>query len=229
MTARRCLAAAFLGLAVVTGCSRPVHDAQGALDADAAGTIRFTTAGSILRVSASRFALSEQAATIAGDLRVPAGAGPFPLVVLLHGCGGLSNAEHGWVTPLGRAGYATFTVDSFRGRGLREVCTNSQPLLSVQRVPDAYGALRVLAGHPRIDTRRVALMGFSHGGGATLASATQWAKDTYPELRRVSAPLRIHVGEADDWTPASRCRERVEALRRAGFDADITVYPGAHH
>jgi len=95
---------------------------------------------------------------------------------------------------------------------------------ALQRVPDAYGALRLLAAHPRIDPRRIALMGFSHGGALTMLASTAWAKDTYaagglpsfraffpfypncnpsfPERSRVSAPVRIHTGAADDWTPA---------------------------
>ena len=89
----------------------------------------------------------------------------------MHGCGGLGNAEWGWVGPLKAAGYATFVVDSFTGRGLTEVCMSSRALLSVQRLPDAYGALRRLATHARIDARRIALMGFSHGGSVTLFSS----------------------------------------------------------
>ena len=95
-------------------------------------------------------------------------------------------------------------------------------------------------------------MGFSHGGGATLGASTRWAHDRYaaqsgaafkaflpfypancgtvfPERMSIAAPLRIHVGALDDWTPAGPCRELVEALRASGQDAEITVYEGAHH
>jgi dienelactone hydrolase len=148
-------------------------------------------------------------------------------------------------------GYATFILDSFQGRGLIEVCTSARTLIGVQRIPDAYGALRILATHPRVDARRVALMGFSHGGSLTLGAATAWARETYappgrpafraflafypycntihPERERIAAPLRIHAGELDDWTPAAPCVRLVETLRASGQDAAITVYPGAHH
>jgi dienelactone hydrolase len=39
----------------------------------------------------------------------------------------------------------------------------------------------------------------------------------------------MHVGEVDDWTPAAPCRELTETLQAKGYDAQITVYPGAHH
>jgi dienelactone hydrolase len=69
--------------------------------------------------------------------------------------------------------------DSFRGRNLIEVCTNARTLTGTQRIPDAYGALRILVTHPKIDPRRVALMGFSHGGILTIGASTVWAKETF--------------------------------------------------
>src|SRR2546428_15908 len=54
---------------------------------------------------------------LAGALRSPSGRGPFPAVILMHGCGGVGNAETGWVSPLRAAGNAAVVVDSFGGRG----------------------------------------------------------------------------------------------------------------
>ena len=49
------------------------------------------------------------------------------------------------------------------------------------------------------------------------------------EWERISASLRIHTGELDDWTPAAPCARLTETLRASGHDATITVYRGAHH
>jgi dienelactone hydrolase len=190
-------------------------------------------------------------AVISGDLSFPSGPGPFPAVVLAHGCGGLGNAETAWAPVLRDWGYATFVIDSFSGRGLKEVCTSASTLTGTQRIPDAYGALRILATHPKIDPARVVLMGFSHGGTLTLDASTAWAKETfapagrpafraffpfypfcnivYPERDRISGPLRIHAGELDDWTPAQPCVRLAQQLKGSGQDATVTVYPGAHH
>ncbi len=51
----------------------------------------------------------------------------------------------------------------------------------------------------------------------------------YPEALAVSAPLRVHTGEADDWTPAKPCVEQVQRLKAGGHDAEIVLYPGAGH
>ncbi|HEU5197719.1 MAG TPA: dienelactone hydrolase family protein [Methylomirabilota bacterium] len=246
----RVIAVPLLTALTLAACAPTIKDTRDRLSAQDRGRIAFATPDTLARAADSRLVPADPIA-LTGELTLPAGAGPFPAVVLMHGCGGLGNAEGGWVTPLTGAGYATFVVDSFTGRGLAEVCRNARALISLQRVPDAYGALRILATHPRLDAGRIALMGFSHGGGLTLGASTRWAHDrytrtaaaafraflpfypgcnnAYPERLSISAPLRIHIGELDDWTPAAPCQELVDTLRRSGQDAEITVYPGAHH
>ncbi len=218
--------------------------------ADDAGVLSFQTAGTIERAR-GRFRMQTVPATISGDLRFPPGSGPFPAIVLAHGCSGNRGVEPNWGAALRSWGYATFVIDSFSGRGLGEVCTNGPTLVPLQRVPDAYGALRFVAAHPRIDPGRVALMGFSHGGALAMLASTGWARETYapagqpafraffafypscnaafPERNRVSAPVRIHAAGADDWTPAKPCAELAASLKAAGQDVAIEVYPGAQH
>ena len=102
---------------------------------------------------------------------------------MLFRSGGNRGVEPNWGPVLRSWGYATFVLDSFRRRGLAEVCTNGPALVPLQRVPDAYGALRLLAAHPAIDPERIALMGFSHGGALTMLASTAWAKERYaPQL-----------------------------------------------
>jgi dienelactone hydrolase len=208
--------------------------------------------GSIVKASDDgRYEPNDEPVVLSGELQFPAGAGPFPTVVLAHGCAGLGYGEITWAPLLHQSGYATFVIDSFGGRGIGGVCDDPWRLLSIQRVPDVYGALRILATHPKIDAQAVFLMGFSHGGTLAINAATRWARETYapagrpsfrgfipfypycnnsfPEREAISAPLRIHTGELDDWTPARPCQEWVDRLRANGYDARITLYAGAHH
>src|SRR5512140_1480438 len=61
---------------------------------------------------------------LTGRLKNPGGVGPFPAVVLLHGCGGISQRrDHRWAERLTGWGYVTLQVDSFGLRGLSSVCT----------------------------------------------------------------------------------------------------------
>jgi dienelactone hydrolase len=141
-------------------------------------------------------------------------------------------------------------VDSLSGRGLEEVCSSYRTLRSEDRIVDAFGALALVATHPKVDRTRIVLFGISHGGGTTLQAAAaatvrsqappsarfrgffalypRCADDNLPGSK-LAAPLRIHTGELDDWTPAHECEVLAASLRRSGNDAQMTVYPGAHH
>jgi dienelactone hydrolase len=240
-----------LAAALLAGCASDSIVLTPAPSATQSGTLAFATAGGIHRSGDGRSFMLGASTSISGELIFPQGDGPFPAVVLAHGCNGNRSIERSWGPLLREWGYATFVIDSFGSRGIAEVCTNGRALLPLQRVPDAYGALRLLAAHPRIDRARIALVGFSHGGALTMLAATSWAKETFapagqpafrafipfypncnavfPERNRVSAPLRIHTGEADDWTPAKPCAELAASLKAAGQDVAITVYPGAQH
>jgi dienelactone hydrolase len=221
---------------LLAGCAPALSDLRPTLSVTDRGTIWFRT---------------DEPLALSGELAFPDGTGPFPAVVLMHGCGGIVYRHmRGWTDTLHALGYATFVVDSFRGRSLTEVCTTGA-LTSTRRIPDAYGALRILATHPRIARDRIALMGFSHGGLAALSAGTVWARDRYvragePPYRAflpfypacngrstkpsgTAAPIRIHSGEMDDWTPAAACVELAAEATAAARDIRVTVYPGAAH
>lgn len=248
----RTLAACGVAAAVIYtlfGCASTPQTPKENLVAADQGTVWFVTAGKVVGPPVN-LRVSRETELVSGVLRFPSDAGKVPAVIIAHGCAGPHYAERSWQLVLRSWGYATFVLDSFSGRGLREVCTTNK-LLPHHRLPDVYGAIRVLATHPRIDPQRVALLGFSHGGIVTLEAATRWAKETFgqsdgvaykaffpfypwcgynaPEFSRLTAPIRFHLGERDDWTPAKPCLELVAALRAEGNDAAATVCQGAAH
>lgn len=101
----------------------------------------------------------------------PQGSGPFPTVLAFHGCGGQRQSMvdnlNSWLLP---AGYAVLFVDSFAARGIRDwqpVC-DGKLLWGNERAQDVYAALELAAAMPQVDARRMAVMGFSHGGWAIL-------------------------------------------------------------
>jgi dienelactone hydrolase len=193
-----------------------------------------------------------QPATVSGFLALPAGSDPLPVVILMHGCNGISGTEIEWATTLNGFGIATLVVDGFRRRGIAETCSGKQRLNFATRMADAFGALDYLLANPRIDAARIAIMGFSLGGEIALRTSQlrfqkHFAKGAgrfavhlafYPsgcitrlaEEDRVSgAPIRIFHGAADDWTLMGPCKAYIERLRQAGKDATLIEYPDAHH
>jgi dienelactone hydrolase len=178
---------------------------------------------------------------IRGYLAKPEGAGPFPAVVLMHSCLGLPSNWRAIESALTGAGYVALFVDEFSTRGLKETCTLDFPRVGA----DAFGALAFLAAQPEIDSRRVAIVGFSQGGDGALiiaaspAGAAHGLSDLafraaaafYPpcanELHeRLSLPTLIVVGDADGVTPAADCRRLAEVQPDV---VRLSVYRGAAH
>lgn len=207
----------------------------------------FTLSGCATSVS---FQSADQTTTVAGTLFKPDGSGPFPAVVLLHGCGGIRPHFVQWAGAIRDMGYVALLVDSFRPRGISSICANSQTMASMtrDRVADAYGALRHLKGLPFVDGDRVVLMGWSHGGWTTLEAIASrpyrsspdqfraaiafypWCRDALTEPFRV--PILVLIGGSDDWTPAKKCEDMQARLGPVNPDAPplrVQVYQGAHH
>lgn len=190
--------------------------------------------------------------TIAGILRLPKVGEKLPVVVLMHGAGGVgpsNNTIDAWTSVLNAAGYATYVVDSFGGRGVYSAAeVNKVP--PITRVIDGYRALQSIAAHPSIDATRSVLMGFSHGSQAALHGNTDRFSKRYaaPDLQYAGfisvygictttirgdqdtlKPMLMLHGLADDWLPASKCREHAEKLQKAGKPVKLIEYPDAHH
>src|SRR5262245_41385648 len=87
----------------------------------------------------------------------PDGGGPFPAVVLLHGCGGLYGEAlwTTWVAPwvelFRTRGVVTAVVDSFGPRGVQQVCTGNVAAWAVRRADDAYSVRAWLGRQPDVD------------------------------------------------------------------------------
>jgi dienelactone hydrolase len=107
----------------------------------------------------------------------PAGAGPFPAVVALHGCDGL-RARDGEVSPrhedwgerLAQQGFLVLMPDSFGSRGLGPQCRTREREVrpSRERVADALAAKAYLQTRRDVKASAVSLLGWSNGGSTVL-------------------------------------------------------------
>lgn len=189
---------------------------------------------------------------IRGLFTKPDGGGPFPAVVLLHGCSGLGNGFPTWTAFFREKGFAALVVDSFGPRGVTEICSDFHQVTTAMRIADAYGALEYLAARPDVRPDRILAVGFSHGGGVALdvvssvgAAKRPQAPGNAPWFRaaaafypncgeenrkkaRYEAPLLLLIGEDDDLFPPRLCQELAD-FRHEGPSVTIKVYPGALH
>lgn len=128
--------------------------------------------------------------------------GGVPLIIALHGCGGMYSAVPGreselalrsiqWTERLVADGYAVLWPDSFTPRGAREICTTKEgrrPIRVAHRRLDELGALVFGASLPGIDRERIALVGWSNGGSTTLAAINRRDPRVVSLLARPDAP-----------------------------------------
>ena len=192
-----------------------------------------------------------KATTLTGQLRIASGSGRLPLVMLQHGSGGIAANIEMWTREFNAMGISTFALDGFTGRGLTAVNTNQALLGRLNFILDNYRALEILAKHPRVDSERIVLMGFSRGGQAALYASLKrfhamWNKSGaefagyipfYPDCATTfvsdsdvaERAIRIFGGAQDDYNPIALCKPYVDRLQAAGKDVQLTVFPTASH
>ena len=210
---------------------------------------------------------------LTGYLFKPSGvSGKAPAVVLMHTRDGAYSSRAGgdyrastltprfkfWGQFWASRGYYVLLVDSYGARGFPQgfgdtpVRDRPATVDDVDVRPlDAYGALQYLRTLPGVDGDRVGLMGFSNGGGATLAAM---ADDKPGDMRKLGfraaialypgcglkkrfdrkgyrpyAPVRLFMGAADKGASPESCKALVDRSRKAGGDIELTLYDGVGH
>lgn len=184
----------------------------------------------------------------------PQGKGPFPGVILMHGCGGwqpaVRHALHSYADFLVESGFAVLNLDSFgpRNKSGGMVCDSVQLLTDarIYRVYDAFDALRYMKALDYIDADNIFLMGQSNGGSVAIKAAMAGDPRAYGRagaaFRAVVAyypwcgafggrhvvlasPLLIFAGGQDDWTPPAECAHTTAS----GATLQVKIYPQAAH
>ena len=181
-------------------------------------------------------------------LKLPPGDGPFPAVVLLHGCGGWYGGNiDDWANWYVERGWVALAVDSFGTRGISQICDGIETLGTTQRALDAYGAADYLAQLASVDPARIVVMGFSHGGSTvTRAMSSDLVRNfrtrsqtrfqagvgLYPgscTLSKPYAPVLLIGAELDNWTPVSTCEWQLSASGFPNPTVWFHVIKGAYH
>lgn len=175
----------------------------------------------------------------------PVGTGPFPALVLLHGCSGIRPTHTRWASKLTELGYVTLLVDSLGPRGASNVCKTPLEIASPQiRAFDSHGALAYLHGLTFVDGARIGVVGWSHGGNSALAAVNNIGLMAKLPLHFTAAvafypycigggeyilPTLILLGDADEWAPISQCQKLKAQSKNGGASIKLVTYPGAFH
>jgi carboxymethylenebutenolidase len=183
-------------------------------------------------------------------LCTPAGKGPFPLVIVLHGSDGFKPNHAQVARQLARQGLAALAPTWFGGDSPRSHWDELHPA-------DISAGLFWARSLPAVDTNRLGLIGFSRGGGlalimgALMAQAraivnyfglTAWngglqefphlplnAADPYDFVGRISCPVLSFHGAADTVVSAEDTRNLDAACRKYGVRHNYVIYPNVDH
>ena len=195
--------------------------------------------------------------TLHAQLYKPDGDGPFPTVIALHGCGGLSGHAdpvlpryRDWTEQLLKSGKAVLWPDSYGSRELGPQCRAKDVHVKSrhERVADIMAARGWLMKQPWVARNRISLIGWGNGASALLWAVRpqSWSHDTEPDFRaavafypdcRISAglgwsarmPTLVLIGAKDDVSSPLACRQMVDGAHGRSALARIVVYPGAYH
>jgi dienelactone hydrolase len=195
--------------------------------------------------------------TLHAELFKPDGEGPFPTVIALHGCGGLStHAEpvlpryREWAEQLVKEGRAVLLPDSYGARGLGPQCRVKERRLAArrERVADIVAARQWLLQQSWARHDRISLIGWGHGASALLWAIRpqSLARNSEPDFRSAIAfypdcqlsaglgwgarvPTLLLIGANDDVSSPPACRQMIDGARGRSALTRIVVYPGAYH
>ena len=174
----------------------------------------------------------------------------YPLVMGVAGSLGWSEHHYRYLQEFLDQGIATLSLHSFQSRGIRSTVGEQVSVTIPMVVHDAFSALKALKNINNIDSKKVAITGWSLGGGVALFSAWEpiqlklspslkfaahlpfyppcVAKPEVPNF--TDSPLHILAGASDNWVPAKPCEELIYELNKLGYNnASITTYDDAHH
>ena len=187
----------------------------------------------------------------------PAGAGPFPGLLLIPDVRGVSDHYLDVGARFAAEGFFTAVVDLYSREGAPQLADMPAVFAWIAALPDPRvladlaGAGEALAAHADVRADAVGITGFCLGGQYALMAActvprmracvSWYGMLRYAEHneRKPASPLELAprlgcpylglFGAEDALIPQADVEELREILRRAGKTCEIHVYPGAGH
>ncbi|WKZ35113.1 MAG: dienelactone hydrolase family protein [Anaerolineales bacterium] len=174
----------------------------------------------------------------------PEGAGPFPVVIMIHEFFGLNESIVSKADGLAAEGYLVVAPDTFRGsttswipRAIYQVSTTKPEQVNA----DLDTVYAWLEAQPAVDSSRIAIIGFCYGGRTALAYSLHnnqlaatvvfyGSPETDPAvLKNLPGPVLGIFGGADQSIPLENVTAFETALTQAGVQHEITIYPDQPH
>jgi carboxymethylenebutenolidase len=166
---------------------------------------------------------------------------PLPAVIALYGAGGNISGMEQYASMLAAQGFAVYLLHYFDRTG-----TESADKPTILRnfplwMKTLWDAISFIETQPRVDGKRIALLGFSLGAYLSLANSPidhrvqavveffgGMPKEIHLFMRRLCPVLILH-GEADATVPVDEAYQLQKLLEKKGIPYEMKIYPGAGH
>jgi carboxymethylenebutenolidase len=174
----------------------------------------------------------------------PAGAGPFPAVIMIHEFWGLNESIVSKANLLAEEGYLVIAPDTFRGsttswvpRAIYQVISSKPENVNA----DLDSVYAWLESQTDVDPDRIAIAGFCYGGRTSLVYSLHnnrlaatvifyGSPETDVEvLKNLPGPVLGIFGGADQSISVDQANAFDAALTQAGVPHEITIYEGQPH
>ncbi len=182
--------------------------------------------------------------TLQARLRIPESEGRMPALVLVHTCHDPAVYQP-WIERLNGWGHATLSFSRCQPPDFKPVDNKVPSLDWKEGALAAYGALKLLRDHPRIDPERIGLIAWSRLGMIPLSvfnpeGAAQFFSERfaaavafYPFCSFARGPhegpvLVLSAGK-DDWVDPNVCSRMARLTRQDRVPVEIALFPDAVH
>jgi carboxymethylenebutenolidase len=179
-----------------------------------------------------------------GFLALPESGGKHPAIVVIHEWWGLAPWVKEQAEKLAGQGYVALAVDLYGGKVAADPSQASALMHSLnpgQTLENLEAAFQYLASRPDVDSGRIGSIGWCMGGGWSLRLAEHEPTlaacvVNYGELPRnpsdvqnIRAPLLGNFGAEDRGIPPQAVNAFEAAMKAAGKQINVKIYPDAGH
>ncbi len=177
-----------------------------------------------------------------------AAAGKRPGVLVVHEWWGLNEHARNQARRLAEAGYVGFALDMYGNGKVTTHPKDAQAFVAEATKDPAVlaarfnAALDALKKDPRVDTARIAAIGYCFGGavalgmaraGALLAAVVTFhgalSTQTPAQPGKVKARILVLAGGADPFVPPEQVDAFKKEMQAAGAHFEVVTYAGAKH
>ena len=244
---------------LITGCTRPSADKPAPTPAPPfptpVPTPAPTPSASLLTIDASgeRASYRSDDVNVSGYFYRPAGMGPFPAVLVLHGSNGLGEGPRAYAAWLASQGYVALAPDYLTPIGVPTKNWSASdwtknPLRILEYLADGIETIKTL---PYVIPNQIAVVGFSFGGyfafilagrddvkgiisyyGAYLGKPVRDvpAAFTFSDIvAQIKAPILMLHGDADQRVPIALADAVQGLLATSNKQFEYIIYPGVEH